>query len=232
VRFPQIPCVKTGLEEVVRLLPSLLFSMGADPNAAMQWVKDAGKHLPEGLLPLIVASLQVPHRPTERDKLPAFLTTQAALFELAAHLPSILPKIQRACRFFAIRTYSELVQLAEVPALESRQACVAGIRRSLLDERLSATECRQYFQIVLPLQEFDLAHEILAQWDRRAPGQREVIEARVRLDIVSGAFASALSLLDRMLGVNPADAWALAQRQSAVENLQKLARANRPSSGD
>jgi serine/threonine protein kinase len=224
LRFPRLPCVNEGIDQVIQLARTLVFGMATGSPVTVAQVSKAWQHLPEGILPLMAASIQSSHRPNDAGQLRGFLASQAELYRMAADSPSILPKIRRIGRYLAVQTNFELARSAPEAESQARAACLQGIRQSLAAPETSATECGHYFAIAMQLHDLDLARTVLFDWEQRAPAQVEVRRSRVRLEIESGAFASAIALLDQMLAENPADAWAVEQRQEARNALRKLAR--------
>jgi hypothetical protein len=227
VRFPQLPCVKAGLDQTLQLLRTLLFGMAADPAALLIQTKDAWEHFPEGLLPLIAASVASSHRPIDHDKLRSFLTAQAELYQMAANSTSILPKSRRIGRYLAVQTSFELTQAFPEAAPQSRADCIKGIRESLASNETSVNECKQYLPIAIQLHDTDLAREILFQWQQRGPiDSADFLHHQVQLELETGSFTKVLSLLRECLNENPADLWAVDQRHKVMMALQKLAREN------
>ena len=221
VRFPQLPCVKAGVEKGLQALQSLLFPLGGGTETAVATIKEAWKSHPEALLPLTAAVLIPQPPPEQAGQRRSFLLTQAELFQIAADSPSMLPKVCRLARFLAAQNQFELAQQREKPVPAVRQSCIANLRRALKAEETSASECRAYFRIAMELHEFDLARELISRWGGLAPASRDVMQSRIQVDLVTGAFGNALLLLDQMLAKDPTDAWALERRRGALESLEK-----------
>ena len=158
IRFPQLPCVKAGIQQAVQSMQALVFGLGADSAVTVDKVKNAWKHLSEGILPLIAASIRSSHQPGQPDQLRTFLAEQAELYQLAAESPSMLPKVRRIGRFLVIKTCFEMAQQFP-PAREFRTACIDGVRRALDSRETSATECSSYLQKALQLHDLDLARQ-------------------------------------------------------------------------
>jgi len=82
------------------------------------------------------------------------------------------------------------------------------------------------FNKSMQIREFDLARELLARWEPLAPNKTEVLRSRVSLEMNSGAYGKALSLLDGMLKTDPGDEWALPLRQHVLRQIEALAKSS------
>jgi serine/threonine protein kinase len=220
IRFPQLPCMRAGLDQGFLALKSLLFPFGG-PADPVQAIKDAWKLYPEALLPLTASVLLPEPGPDDPNQRRAFLTTQSELCQMAAGSPSVLPKVRRIARFFAIQQQYELHQVDSDVA--ARQACLENIEKACNSPETSANECAIYFRLAMRLRDFDLARQLLSRWRHSDPRGSELTRAGVDLESATGAYGSALALLDQFLAAHPDDRWAASRRQTLVEQLRRLA---------
>ncbi|MBI2928142.1 MAG: hypothetical protein HYY24_20930 [Verrucomicrobia bacterium] len=223
LRMAQLPCIKAGLEEGVQALKGLVLpflSLGADPAAR---IKSACRRHPEALLPFFAATILEARPATPLDKPGAAVRTQAELYHLAASLPSVLPKLPRLARLNAVERYFDLATNLSPASPDARQFCVGHLRAAAQDEQSSAAECQEDFGRALGLREFDLARELPAAWERRAPASEETLRRRIELERLSGAYGRALDLLDKFLADDPGDGWAVEQRRAVLEAVRTLA---------
>ena len=144
------------------------------------------------------------------------------LFQLAADSPSLLPNLPRLCRFLAARNQLELAVSAS-PAPGAREACLQDLNRASLSGELTAPECRAFFGLAMDLEQLEVARACLHRWEGVDRADPAVARARIRLDLVAGAFGNALEQLNQVLAQNPGDPWAKSQRELALQKIQGLA---------
>jgi serine/threonine protein kinase len=220
-RFPQLPCIKSGLEEGMLALKGLAFPMFGNAEESVEKLKSSWQRHPEALLPLFAATFREMKRPADTNALGAFLSGQAELYQLAANSRSVMSKVPRMARFLLAKTQFELVQSGDTRA---REACLDNIRDAANAKETSVGELRARFDMAFALRDFDLARELLSKWELRGTRNSRTLESRIQLEMAVGNFGNALRLIEIILTANPTDDWALAQRKTAVGEIQRLAK--------
>ncbi len=221
-RMAQLPCIKAGLEDGIQALKGLMLpflSLGGDP---VERIKSACRHHPEATLPFFAARLLASQQPTAPERLRAALQAQAELYQMAAALPSILPKVPRLARFHAARSYFSLATKLSAVSADARQICIQHLRAAAREEEISAAECREYFGFAFRLKELDLARVFLTRWEQLEADEAALIHSRIELELASGAYGNALRLIDGLLAKNPEEAWAVGKRKESSRNLRSL----------
>ncbi len=222
VRIPQLPCVKQGMIEGFTAVRSLMIPFLSDPQTAVQKIKSGWQHHPEALMPALAGMFLERRQPREGSKSIPLLSMQAALFQMAADSPSILPNLPRLARYLAAKSQFDLARSRQPAPVDAAHACLENARRACAADQCPAAELAAYYDFAFTLQDYDLARELLVKWERRLPKNILVIHKRVELDLAVGALGAALERLDQILVQNPADSWALAQKQIVVGQIKAL----------
>jgi serine/threonine protein kinase len=218
LRIPQLPCVRQGLLAGNEALRQLAIPFIGNPRAAADQIKASWEHHPEALVPALAGFLLDQRGPGSAS----LLQLQTELFQLAADSPSLLPNLPRLCRFLAARNQWELAA-SPSPAPGAREACVRNVNRASLSGELTAPECRAFFGLAMDLEQLEVARAFLHRWEGLDRADPAVVRARIRLDLVAGAFGNALQELNQVLAQNPGDPWAKSQRELALGEIRALA---------
>lgn len=222
-RFPQLPCVKQGLEQGVKAVVSLALSPFGNPDTAIAQLEQACAVHPEALLPMAAGMLLDTRRPTRPDRLAPFLDRQSRLFQMAAGMPSAVPEVSTQARFMAALTQLERGALVDAPDPVALRACATNLawflRQPITSARLAEAGHRMAFRIG----ELDIARDFLVRWSALEPDNLEYLRRRIEVEIAIGAYGAALESIARLLADHPADAGALAARERALTRLRELA---------
>lgn len=155
---------------------------------------------------------------SDQGRQPEFIAGQAELFDLAAESFSVFPSLPRLARYRAALAH---FQLAKRGAPSHATSCMAQIRRAITTPNLSGAELRKYFSMAYQIGDYSLAAELLPRWERTRPDHPLLALGRIKLPLATGALGPALEALDKMLIERPDDAWALKQREKALEQMRQ-----------
>jgi serine/threonine protein kinase len=223
IRIPQLPCVKQGMLEGFTGVRSLMIPFLSDPKAAVQKIKSGWQHHPEALMPAMAGMLLERRQPREGAKSVTLLSMQADLFQMAADSPSTLPHLPRLARYLAAKSQFELALGKQPDSLAAGPACLENARRACATDECSAAELAAYYDFAFKLQDYDLARELLVKWENRQPGNPLIVHKRVELELAVGALGAARERLEQILARNPADSWALEQKEALVGKIKAMA---------
>lgn len=219
VRMPELPCVRQGLLDGFIAVRGLVMPQLGSPRVAAAKVEMAWKHHPEGLMPAIAGMLLDRYQPFTNPAVKGLQATQAELFQLAADSPSILPKLPMLARYLAARSQ---FQLAERNDADAASACIANIRRAYFTRNCSTAELGAYFDYAFALRDYDLARELLDQWESVAPASVTLRRKSVELELAVGALESARKQIEGLLRLSSTDQWALEARARLVQQIKAL----------
>ena len=220
--MPRFPCIQNGVFEGRAALAALMIPFIGDVESAVNRIKSSWQRHPEAFVPAVASLYLETRQPTNEAKSLPLLRMQADLFQLAADSTSVLPSLPRTARYLAAKAHFELCQTGLTNAAAPRAACLANIRRANSATELSAPELEAYFGFAFQLGDYDLARSLIVQWEGCRPEDLRTRRARIHLETAAGALGKAVSLIDQILEEHPDDAWALAQRKTAVQKLHNL----------
>jgi tetratricopeptide (TPR) repeat protein len=222
VRIPQLPCVKQGMLEGFTAVRSLAIPFLSDPKSAVQKVQSSWQHHPEALMPALAGMLLDRRQPREGAKSIPLLSMQAGLFQMAVDSPSILPNLPRLARYLAAKCQFELARSGQPDSADARRDCLQNARRVCAADDCSAAELAAYYDFAFPLEDYDLARELLVKWESRQPANPLLFHKRIELELVVGALGVARERLDQLLLRNPGDSWALEQKEIVVRKIKAM----------
>jgi serine/threonine protein kinase len=218
-RLPQLPCLQKGVFEGADALSRLAMPFLSSPQSGVKQIESAWQHHPEALVPVMGGLVLESRKPAGEPAPPWLLKLQAELFQLGADSPSMMPGMQRLSRYLAARTEFELNETGQTNAFGSN--CLANVRQAV-SEIKSPAEFKAYFDFAFKLGDIDLARDILGHWSSQQPDNPAVRRNRIEIEVASGDYGSALSLVDQLVADFPQDAWALDQRMRILEGIKKL----------
>lgn len=221
LRTPRLPCLQKGLLEASDGLRSLMIPFLSNPEAAVNQIESASRRHPEALIPVLAGLTLEKRQPREGPKLLPVLRLQARLYQQAADSSSMMPSLGRLAMFLAARAEFELAVRQTNSSLE-RTNCLANTHRALASKDALPAECRAYLDFATGLQDWDLARDLMVQWERQQPGDPSARRNRIQVELAAGAFGPALKLIDQLLAENAHDSWALSQRKAAFDGLNAL----------
>jgi hypothetical protein len=222
MRVPELPCMQR-YREGWAAVHSLGFPRFADIASALPVVHQSWRSHPEALMPFTAAKLLEQRHPRTGGKSLVVLAHQAELFQLAADSPSFVPGLPRLAAYLAADAHFVISQSNSTNAVTARDRCLALLRRATRAENGSAGECRTYAAMALTLREYNSARSLVAKWKQRQPDDSMLCRVEIELAGASGSFGEAITLLDRLLAVNPTDAWASQQRDAVRAQIWQLA---------
>jgi serine/threonine protein kinase len=222
VRIPQLPCVKQGMLEGFTAVRSLAIPFLSDPKSAVQKIQSGWQHHPEALMPALAGMLLDRRQPREGAKSIPLLSMQAGLFQMAADSPSILPNLPRLARYLAAKCQFELARSRQPDSTDARRECLQNVRRVCAADDCSAAELAAYYDFAFPLEDYDLARELLVKWESRQPANPLLLHKRIELELVVGALGAARERLDELLLRNPGDSWALEQKEMVLRKIKAM----------
>ena len=220
-RVPQLPCLRY-FRDGYMAAGALALPLFSDPAPSVQKITVCWQKHPEALLPFYGATLLEGWHPRSGSRSSAILSLQAALYQLAADSPSVLPTLGRRARYLVAVAQAELARSSQTNAAAARQDCLDNIRRAAASSEASAEECRAYFKLAFQLGDHDLARALLNQEERLGAKGSSDPRSRVQLELAAGAPGNALRLLNEVLRDKPQDAWALEQKSITVARLKEL----------
>lgn len=221
-RVPALPSLRLGMHRAYEAVQALLLPLWGDVEGSVATVRESWRHHPEALLPMFAGNALDGRHPREGSRSLALLRMQAGLFELAADSASVLPGLNRLARYRAAVAYLEIAEREGGDGGPAGEACRTHLGTALRAPEVSGIEGRAWFGMALALGEHDLAASALRHWEGAHPEDPAVEQARIRLDLATGAWSRALRGLDRWLIRHPEDSWATAQRGAAVLRLREL----------
>jgi hypothetical protein len=221
-RTPQLPCLQAGLLEGATALASLFLPTTNSIDPVVQKIKASWHCHPEATLPFLAASLLAKRQPLDGGQSLPLLAAQADLYQLATDSASVIPGLDRTARYFAVQAQRELAISEHPSASEFRLRCLENLHRAANAIDTSPAECRVYFDLAFDLEDLDLARQLLRKWQQSQPADPRLLRSRIRLEVSSGAFGTALTLLDQLPSENSTDAWAQPQRQAILKSLNDL----------
>jgi hypothetical protein len=183
--------------------------------------KSSWRRHPEAFLPAATATLlENWHPPGGRSSV--VLAAQAEMFQMAADSPSVLPGLGGWARYHAARIQFEQARGGRPESASASAACLENARRAAADTNAGARELRVFFGMARSLGDHGLGETLLNLWERRQPGDPEVLRNRVDLAMATGELAGALRHVDALAQRRPADPWAQRQRKIILSRLREL----------
>lgn len=226
LRVPQLPCIKGGLEQGMQAILGLAMPLAADPEIPLRKLRAALAVHPEGLLPLVAASIRESRRPADPAARRAFSRAQADLLQGAADVPSILPGVPALARFLALIEQRDLAGRLGEPDEPARGAAATNLQWFVVHPRPEGAINHRLFDVALELRELDAARVFLGRWGAAEPADPALSRARIEVEMASRAFPRAWELVRERLSAEPGDAWAReaerAIREAAVRAAQMV----------
>jgi tetratricopeptide (TPR) repeat protein len=146
------------------------------------------------------------------------------LFLKAAETPSVVP-LRRAALFLAIAAeYGAGGANSRAPDRALLKRAVDHTRELVALGGVRPDQAVHLAQVALTQNEPDLAAWILADWERQAPGDPDMLRKRLALEVKTGAHGRAIQTADQILKRKPRDGEALRLRAVAVDRLRQSAR--------
>ncbi|HEX3797173.1 MAG TPA: protein kinase [Verrucomicrobiae bacterium] len=222
LRMPRLPCLEQGVLEATDGLRDLLLPFLGNPVTAVKQIKSSWQHHPEALIPLLGGMLLQNRQPPRGVIDLALMRMQCQLYQMASDSPSMMPGLGRLARYLATRAELDLSARSVSDSPWAGTNCLANMQRVVASPETSAAECQAYCQFALELKNPDLARQLITIWEQRKPSDLSVLRSRAEVEISAGAYGPALKLIDQLLTKDPADAWALEHRQTALDGVNKL----------
>jgi hypothetical protein len=159
------------------------------------------------------------------------LTRRAELsFRRATELPSLVPFMVPQARYWAAYAESLLAKSRGRPLdPEMKMLALDNMKRLLSDGRLSVGHSAILAELASNrLSEHDLARALLAEGERKSPGDLGLLRTRAQVELAAGAYHPALAAAEKVLAKAPKDAVALKVKQEAAEKLRPVETAKPP----
>jgi serine/threonine protein kinase len=222
IRMAQLPCVRQGILEGADAIRELMLPFLGDVGSSVKKIESSWRHDPEAMAPVFAGMVLESRQPANGAKSLPLLQIQAKLFQMAADSPSLIPNLARLSRYLAAKTEFELAGTQWTNSGFARQLCLDNVHRAFLSDETSPPECQAYFDFAFHLGAFDLARELVLKWETQQPDNPSLWRCRIKLETATGNLDPALKHITQLLTRNPDDKWALAQREAALKELDRL----------